>query len=671
MFTAERLKTFAQKLRWPERLFLASAVPALFLLFLAPASSWTGLFEFLTFIFGAIVVVRLLRIAARHAIWRVRNRLIVTYLFIGGVPILLIAALVGLTLYALANQFAVYLVNSEVDRRVAALQSAAAGIAKTEPASRVETMRRMTEIGYRDRFPGVVMMLRTPAGVARYPANVSLDPPPPATGEVSGVVIKDGDFYIWSHMPFAGGDVTVAAPMSAEVMSGLVPNLGSAQLLATRPAANSAKRSNATGEPSLSPKLKVGNQSLEVEKAKSAKLPPPVNRFDSEVAFASVVPARFYTEPQREAYALLYVHSRASAVYQVLVSRKSDFLSEVYPIFLAAVSIAFLIVEIVSLIVGITMTRTITGTVHHLYEGTQRVMQGDFSHRIEVKGRDQLATLANSFNLMTGRIENLLAVAKEKERLQSEIEIAREVQNQLYPKRVPDVQSLRLTAVCKPARMVSGDYFDYECVREAKVALAIGDVAGKGISAALLMATLQSSLRTELRASAAQMAMAAGNGKTVVGLSTSELVGHLNQQLHANTSPEKYATFYLAIYDEASGLLRYTNAGHLPPILVRDGQASRLNVDGTVVGAFPFARYDESQLQTQSGDLLLCFTDGVSEPENEFGEMFGEERLTDLVVRNAHKSDAEILDTIIGAVEQWTGSPELQDDMTLLLARRA
>ena len=105
-------------------------------------------------------------------------------------------------------------------------------------------------------------------------------------------------------------------------------------------------------------------------------------------------------------------------------------------------------------------------------------------------------------------------------------------------------------------------------------------------------------------------------------------------------------------------------------MLIRDGEASRLNVDGTVVGAFPFAQYDESQVTLQSGDLLVIFTDGVSEPENVYGEMFGEDRLSDLVVRNAHRPDHEIVEIVTEAVHQWTGSPELQDDMTLLLARR-
>ena len=133
-------------------------------------------------------------------------------------------------------------------------------------------------------------------------------------------------------------------------------------------------------------------------------------------------------------------------------------------------------------------------------------MQGDFSHRITVSGRDQLADLSTSFNSMTENLERLLVVAKEKERLQAEIEIAREVQEQLYPKTAPVLKTLRVTGMCQPARMVSGDYYDYQAVAGNRLAIAIGDVAGKGISAALLMASIQSAMRMELRASLERLA---------------------------------------------------------------------------------------------------------------------------------------------------------------------
>jgi sigma-B regulation protein RsbU (phosphoserine phosphatase) len=355
----------------------------------------------------------------------------------------------------------------------------------------------------------------------------------------------------------------------------------------------------------------------------------------------------------------LGVWARISAVLEAIFYRTGDYWQGAFQFILIFWLAVFVIVEFLSLLFGITMARTITGAVHHLYEGTQKVMEGDFSHRILVSGKDQLGELSVSFNRMTENLERLLAVAKEKERLQSEIEIAREVQNQLYPPAAPKMKTMRVTAACQPARIVSGDYYDYEVIGGDRIAMAIGDVAGKGISAALLMATLQSSLRTHLT-----------GGGSEEQLSTSWLVSRLNQHLFATTSPEKFATFCLGLYDEPTSTFTYTNAGHVPPILIRNGGVHRLEVNGTVVGAFPFSEYGQSCVALESGDLLVCFTDGITEPENEYGEMFGEERLADLLSKNAHRSEAEIVEMILDGVRQWTASDELQDDMTLLLARR-
>src|SRR5262249_25439226 len=152
--------------------------------------------------------------------------------------------------------------------------------------------------------------------------------------------------------------------------------------------------------------------------------------------------------------------------------------------------------------------------------------------------------------------------------------------------------------VCNPARMVSGDYYDFMSISERSLAFAIGDVAGKGISAALLMATIQSTMRTQL---------STANGTGARGLSAARMVSVLNRQLYATTAPEKYATFYFAIYEEDTHLLRYTNAGHLAPMLVRDGGVELLGSTGTVVGAFPFARYEEKTVALEHGDIVVAY----------------------------------------------------------------
>jgi sigma-B regulation protein RsbU (phosphoserine phosphatase) len=343
-------------------------------------------------------------------------------------------------------------------------------------------------------------------------------------------------------------------------------------------------------------------------------------------------------------------------VFRVIFSNRAEWDQNFTLNPLSVLSTLFLIFEIVAFIIGVSLTRTITNAVHDIYEGTARVMAGDFSHRIPIHGSDQLAQLGDSFNRMTGHLEQLLQVAKENERLNAELEIAREVQRQLYPKGVPDSKRLALTAHYQPARMVSGDYFDFHRLSETQLCFTMGDVAGKGISAALLMATVQSSFRSQMR-------MASSYG------GTADLVTELNQQLFNNTAPEKFTTFFYGVFDESSSLLRYTNAGHLPPILLRGGEATMLEVDGMVVGAFPFARYGESSIELRPGDLLLLYTDGISEPQNAYGEMFGEERLIELLRRHATHPDAAIIQAVMRAIAEWTGSPELQDDMTILLAR--
>jgi sigma-B regulation protein RsbU (phosphoserine phosphatase) len=257
-------------------------------------------------------------------------------------------------------------------------------------------------------------------------------------------------------------------------------------------------------------------------------------------------------------------------------------------------------------------------------------------------------------------------VAKEKERLESELAIAREVQDQLFPKDVPFTKTLELKGVCHPARMVSGDYYDFMALPHDSLAFAIGDVAGKGISAALLMATIQSTMRTQINTATGN-----GNGNgNHAHLSTASMVGILNRQLYATTAPEKYATFYFAMYDEAEHALTYTNAGHLSPMLVRDGKVSLLEPTGTVVGAFPFAVYEEKTVSLEHGDMLVAYTDGLVEPENAYGEMYGEERLQELLIKYAHTDSSEIIARAMEAVVQWSGALELPDDMTMVVARR-
>jgi sigma-B regulation protein RsbU (phosphoserine phosphatase) len=528
---------------------------------------------------------------------------------------------------------AVYLVTKELDNRMARLAWPAEMLTRAPASDPAISLARALPMMQRD-FPQFEM-LATGGQHFRYPPDSKLPAPPGAWKNSSGLITrKDGNtghLFAWAHSQQGGNEVTILAPITTEFLSGLVEGIGDIYFPGyTQPATKS-------------------------------HVPPAMNGLDLGVSFPYPMFVPAWENPEAPLQKLFFVvDTRYSAVLGIVFGQKADW-SDVAMTFLMTLVVVFLLVEMVSLWAGVKLTRAITGAVHELYEGTQHVREGDFSYRIPVKGADQVAELGSSFNTMTENLGRLIVVAKEKERLESELGIARDVQNQLFPKDVPFTKSLELKGVCSPARMVSGDYYDFMALPNDGLAFAIGDVAGKGISAALLMATIQSTMRTQL---------STANGSPLHPLSAAKMVGILNRQLYATTSPEKYATFYFALYDESLHTLTYTNAGHLPPILLHGNDLQMLDSTGTVVGAFPIAVYQEKTVTLEQGDVLLAYTDGIVEPENVYGEMFGEERLKDLLVKYARADSAELIARTMEAVVEWTGEGELQDDMTMVVARR-
>jgi len=608
------------------------------------ANFWIELLVgFVVFVLGVAGAFRIARRITRKAIWRLRNRLIAAYLFIAVVPIVLILALVGFAGKGIIGQMAVYLVNTELRHRESILQGTADLLTRFPTRDPELAVNRFVRQTRNNQLPDAQLLV-TGAEELRYPPDSQLTMPP-AEWKESGdqhLIVKHeagGDrLYAWAYATHEGTSVLAIAPITQELLAGLVPGLGDVNYI---PLMGHIPQSH---------------------------VPQPANVFDARLTgYVYPVTVASWDSPRDQYDLTLEVDTRLSAVLGIVFGQKvvafgqEVYWSEIALGFFVVVSVFFLVVELLSLVAGVQLSRSITGAVHELYEATQHVKEGDFSYRIPVQGSDQLAELGTAFNTMTGNLGRLIIVAKEKERLESELAIAREVQNQLFPKDVPFTKTLELKGVCNPARMVSGDYYDFMALPHDSLAFAIGDVAGKGISAALLMATIQSTMRTQISST---------NGSGPVGLSTARLVANLNRQLYATTAPEKYATFYFAIYDESRHALTYTNAGHLAPILVRDGRVQLLEPTGTVVGAFPFAAYEEKTVTLEHGDMLVAYTDGIVEPENAYGEMFGEERLQELLVKFTRADSSEVIARAMEAVVQWTGSSELQDDMTMVVARR-
>lgn len=210
--------------------------------------------------------------------------------------------------------------------------------------------------------------------------------------------------------------------------------------------------------------------------------------------------------------------------------------------------------------------------------------------------------------------------------------------------------------------------------------VAVGDISGKGISAALLMATIHSAVRAYEQEQLVSVSTAAAYGTTtrIAAVETrvtappspAQMLWLLNRHLFQSTQPEKYATLFLGFYDDQKHRLTYSNAGHLPPIVVAaDGTVRRLGTGGTVVGLFPDCDYEEETVELYPGDIFIAFSDGITEPENDFGE-FGEERLIETVALYRHLPLERITEHVISAVQDWIGSTEQPDDITLVLARR-
>lgn len=619
------------------------------------------------------LTVRAFRWVKRHSLWSLRNRLLLVYALLGVLPVLLFVTLVGLGCWALMSELAIYLAGTALDRRLNGVEDAVQVIRAYPSDVRANYIPEVFK-PFRAGTPGFILIFRDAKGDHYYPADAPRMKIDPSWKNVHGLMVSDAHFYAWAHYAEPGQEIVALAPLNNEVVKNLVPHLGEIALVevpekgegrSTYAFAGSAIVTNSGSAKNPDFRWSMNEQPANGTRRVS-NLPPPTFRFDWPVFIPATRPHYHLDAPNRTFSGVLWVYSRPSAVLRTFFSG-SELFRDVLVDSLIAIGIVFLVVELVAIWIGVSLSRRITGAVNQLYEGTRRVIHGDFRHRIAVSDSDQLGELTQSFNQMTGNLERLVSVEKEKERLQTELEIAREVQGQLYPKAAPPSCGLRLTVRCDPARMVSGDYYDYQDVGVGKLVFAIGDVAGKGISAALLMATLQAALRAQITNYSPPTH--ANECSETPQVDVARLVSRLNKQIYAHTSPEKYATFFFALFDERSHTLTYTNAGHLSPLLFRNKQVVPLDSNGTVVGAFPFAQYDESCLVLSPGDLLVCYTDGITEPENAYGEMFGEERMIDLVQRNAHREDGEILDVILEAVRSWTGSPELHDDMTLLLAR--
>jgi sigma-B regulation protein RsbU (phosphoserine phosphatase) len=676
-------------------------------------ASLGGWVTFLSSIAIVLFVVLAFRWLRTKLLWRLRNRLIVTYMFIGVIPALLLIAMAFVTIYLFAGQFANFVVTSGIDLKLHSVEAANGAIAN-ELAARLERGQpasseslsglRKTSLNWRHRQVCAWLDGKPLSTCVQPDGKTAFDFPSFLSGPFRDVVQDDSQLFLRGAtvltVPQGKLLVVSSEPLNSDLVQEIAPDLGEITLYTSSPEAASASTSqksdtaapasaqnqngihlsisqpqpsNPTGssrrQETLTPLLTAGS------------IPPANGYIDRVITFGAPLPAVDWQTGNRDPHtALIRVQTRPSVLYNRLFAALGDFAKGVEYILLI-IAIILAIIELLALLIGTRLTRTITGSIAQIYRATQHIDRGDFSHRIPVHSSDQLAQLSLSFNSMTASIEKLIQEQKEKQRLENELVIAQEVQSQLFPRQISQLQSLEVHGFCRPARTVSGDYYDFLAVNSEKMILAVGDVSGKGISAALLMATIHSAVRAYTLEGVPlfrePVAAAVSSGSRVlltesypgIEASPGALLALLNHQLFESTPSEKYATLFLGIYDGRSRRLTYSNGGHLPPIIIsEDGRIQRLDQGGTVVGLFDNLTFDEATVELRPGDIFLAYSDGVTEPENDFGE-FGEDRLLELVRARWSQPLARITEGVTAAVDDWIGEAEQPDDITLVLAR--
>jgi serine phosphatase RsbU (regulator of sigma subunit) len=329
---------------------------------------------------------------------------------------------------------------------------------------------------------------------------------------------------------------------------------------------------------------------------------------------------------------------------------------------LAIVGVVFLVMYAVALLLGLLLARSITGSVHALSLGTERLRRGDFDTPIRVGSRDQLGELAGSFNHMARGFKDLLRQQAEKERLEEELRIARQIQMSLLPPQGgPRLPGVHIAALCVPAAEVGGDYYDLLPLSDTRMGVLVADVSGKGTSAALYMAELKGLVLSLSR----------------IYDSPAQLLVEANRILAANMDARSFITMTYAVVDTQARRMRYARAGH-NPILQREARTGATRVlapAGLGLGLDQGDRFEqileEAEVPLDSGDLFLLFTDGLSEAMNERSELFGEARLRTLLEDSDSLGSEEVKERILGEIRGFVGHAAQHDDMTLVILKVA
>jgi sigma-B regulation protein RsbU (phosphoserine phosphatase) len=637
---------------------------------------------------AGVFAFRLSVLAKRRLLWRVRRKLILSYMFIGFVPALLLVAFALLCGFLLFYHFSAYLVQSRLralsEQARFLAQSTALEIQRGGGRDAASILARR-QANQESQYPGISLALvpdtrtcgeSTPTNSAAEGRVVTagpwahLDPPRavPAWIDCQGFAgvfayshLREGDSSTTdTHLLVRGVGFPDAPRPGYAVVADLLVNDSIRQQL-RRETGVELKNVTPLSRDVEDAQPLAGRPGGDADNGDASGPPGLLNSVPSLLEYRDWGTGRPGTLTVTTALRIGELYDRISSAEGTIGRTFAQGLLLV----LFVIGALFLIIEVMALIAGFALAKSLTGSVHALFVGTERVRQGDFTHKIAVTSGDQLGELAGSFNSMTASIEDLLRQAAEKKRLEEELRIAHEIQMSLLPQGALAMPGLSITALCVPAREVGGDYYDFLPLDEHRLGVLIADVSGKGTSAALYMAELKG-----LVLSLSQ-----------IHRSPRGLLIAANRLIAAHLDARSFITMTYAVADLRARTMTYARAGHTPLIYVPGScesgspQAKILAPDGLVVGlkidnGEMFERLlEEETIPLHAGDLYVFFTDGITEAMNSRDDCFGESRLGQLVETHAQMASEELRERVLREIAAFVGDAPQHDDMTMILLK--
>jgi serine phosphatase RsbU (regulator of sigma subunit) len=624
-----------------------------------------GLAEAVLWVFGLWLFARGLRFVSRRLLWRIRTKLIVSYLFIALVPVVLLTLFMGVAIVLLLGLIASRVVTGEIDRAGEVLQATARSALAGLPAGDAEAARVLPArlAPARELHPQVAWTLLRDGRVVAADGEAPRAVPPWWKGPgFAGLVRLRPEEKLSAEILRAawteGGATLVVELPADEVFYGGVEARTGIHVL--QPSEMEVER---VPPEDRGPRVRRGSgvsfeQDGERVTARPRSwflfvaLPVKTNWETGARSAFDGLPVAFQYEP-------LSLVRRLSPI-QLPTDASGRSVPDVLLYVLGILGTVFVVVYAVALVLGLLLARSITRGVHELSVGTQKLRQGDFSHTIRIRSRDQLGELAESFNLMSRGIQQLMEEQVEKERLEEELRIARQIQMSLLPgEGVVRLSGVRVAALCLPAAEVGGDYYDLLPLGDTRMGVLVADVSGKGTSAALYMAELKGLVLSLSR----------------IHDSPARLLAEANRILAANMDSRSFVTMTYAVVDTLERRMRYARAGHSPLLHLeaRTGRARVLTPPGLGLGLDPGPRFEkilaEDEVALEPGDFFLFFTDGLSEAMSPGAELFGEGRLKRILEEGAALGSEELKERILEEVRRFVGEALPHDDMTLVVLK--